>query len=275
MRIAILLAALSCVVKIDAQPNCNVFKWKGDSVRYQACLLMDKAGEFYQFDREAMIRYDSAIAICPDYANAHYEKAVVYLKAGNFKMWDKSINLAVKYDPLEYLSPRASCRGKSFGDYRGAINDINRLDSLTEYDLGYVHDAAYHLNAYKALCHKALGEYEIAISIFKDQIKRDSENPGLYDNLHLGVCYLKTKQYQNAIAAFDAQISWNVLAEAHYYKALCYLKIGDTKKHQIEMLRAKELLESDRKLNDPYQTMEDQIFIAQIFEQLAIHEQAE
>lgn len=75
------------------------------------------------------------------------------LKAGNFVGWNRYINAAVRYDSANYLRLRASCRGKFFADYQGAIDDIDSLDALVDYDIGFIHNGDYHLNTYKAICY--------------------------------------------------------------------------------------------------------------------------
>jgi len=253
------------------QPNCNVFKYNGDSLQYQACKMAERFGQLYQFEGKAMAILDSAIAVCPYFAYAHYEKAVVYLKAGNFLLWDKYINNAVRLAPIDYLGNRASCRGKFFGDYAGAIDDINLLDSLTNYDIGYVHDAAYHLHSYRALCHKALGQYDKAIEVFESQVNSNKFEVGLFDYIHLGVCYLETSNIPKAIDAFKKQIEYNEMAEARFYLGKCYQRLNQEDASQLELNKAKQLFLSDQKMNDGFHTMEDEIFLEQILENLKGH----
>jgi len=247
-----------------AQPNCNVFLWEGDTLQYEACKLSQKATDYYQFDMKAIAILDSVLTICPHFADASYEYAVVYLKAGNFIGWNKYINEAVKYDPITYLGLRASCRGKFFADYQGAIDDIDSLASLIKYNIGYVHDGAYHLEAYKALCYKALGKYKKAIGLFEKHLINNANDIGLFDYLHLGVAYQTINNHEKANDCFAKQQQLNDLAENNYYTAISYLELNDLKKFEYYINRSEELIKVDQKMTDGFHVMEDEIFISDI-----------
>lgn len=247
-----------------AQPNCNVYLWAGDTSQYEACVLSEKFNDYYQFDLKGIAILDSCIAICPYYAYALYEKAVVYLKAGNFIGWDNYINLAVEYDSLAYLPSRASCRGKFFADYQGAIDDIDQLDSLVNYDLGYTHDGTYHLKAYQGLCYMQLGDYEKAIELFELQIAADPDHVGFFDYLHLGISYQELADHKKALTYFENQSAYNNLAENHYYAALSYKALDDDKNFVTSINEAKRLIKIDQKMTDPYHVMEGEIFLIDI-----------
>lgn len=268
MKKFILLFYCFFPLTIVAQPNCNVFLWQGDTLQYEACKLSEKFNDYYQFDMKGIAILDSCIEICPYYAFAHYEIAVVYLKAGNFAKWDEYINNAVQYDPKEYLGSRASCRAKFFADYEGAIKDIDKLDSLVEYDIGHIHDGSYHLDAYKAICYKALGDYEKAIELFEEHIDKRPDYIGFYDYIHLGVSYMNLNKYEEAVDCFDSQSKINNLAENQYYLALCYKAMSREKESLSSLNESKSLYLKERRMLDPYHTMEDQIFLTQIDDEI-------
>ena len=250
--------------QLSAQPNCNAFLWSGDTTQYQACKVYEGFRKYYQFDMRAIRILDSCLAICPYFADAYYEYAVVYLKAGNFVEWDRYINMAVHYNPSSYLGLRASCRGKFFADYQGAIDDIDSLDALLDYDIGFIHNGDYHLNAYKAICYKALGKYKKAIEVFEKHITENAEMVGFLDYLHLGVAYQNIGNHSKAIECFDKQRGINNLAENNYYYARSYLELGDIDKFEIYIAEAEKLLQTAQKMNDPYHILEDEIFMFDI-----------
>lgn len=249
---------------IYAQPNCNVYLWNKDTAQYNACKISEEFNHYYQFDMRGIAILDSSLTVCPYYAYANYEYGVVYLKAGNFVEWNKYINAAVKSDPVTYLGLRASCRGKFFADYIGAINDIDSLDLLIDYDIGFVHDGTYHLDAYKALCYKALNEFELAIELFEKHLKNNFETIGVYDYLHTGVAYQNIGDHQKAIEYFTLQESSNDLAENNYYKAMSYLELGDLDNFNQYIKRAEELLQVDQKITNGFHIMEDEIFLTDV-----------
>ncbi|MEM6297445.1 MAG: hypothetical protein AAF740_02025, partial [Bacteroidota bacterium] len=175
-----------------AQPNCEAFKYLGDTLKYEACKKsMDRRGH-YQFSREYQTALDESLAIDSTFDFAYKAKSIAYLKSGYFVTWKKLIDKAVEYNPKEHLGYRGWCRYQFFRDYEGAIRDIERLDSLVDHDIGQCQTGTYHLNVAKGLCYKGIGEKERAIAIIEEQIRLGEAEKfvGAYDYLHLGVLYL-------------------------------------------------------------------------------------
>jgi len=253
---------------LGAQPNCNYFKFVGDTLQYEACLLMEEGGKHYQFTREAFEFYDQAIAVCPYHPEAYYEKGVVYLKAGNFIKWREYMDKAVELNPKEFLGIRAACDAKFWGDYQSAIEDIDRLDALVDYDIGPIHDGSYHLDAYKALCYKNLGDFKKAISIFEEHISTRPDFIGDYDFLHLGVCYLEVANYEKAKQCFTRQSEINEMAENQYYLSLTNKAQNKKAEYIAAIKKAESLYHKDLRFIDGFHTMDDQVFLQQILEEI-------
>lgn len=168
------------------QPNCNVYKWQGDTVCYKACLEALKAITFDQGSRQSQTHFDNALAICPALDYAYREKAVPYLKRGDFITWKKLIDSAVQLNPGAYLGIRGWCRYKFLNDYQGAIGDIERLDALADYDVGYTGDGDYHLQFIRALSYKAIGQKDKAIRIMEKKTGRGELQPAILRLLTCG-----------------------------------------------------------------------------------------
>jgi hypothetical protein len=49
------------------------------------------------------------------------------------------------------------------------MDDLERLSSMTRFDIGYYVNSDYHLNVAKALCRRAIGQKEKAIEIIEKQ----------------------------------------------------------------------------------------------------------
>jgi len=219
-----------------AQPNCNVYLYAGDTAQYKACLLSEQIHE-YQFHRKFHEKFDEVLKISPNFAYAYREKSTSYLKSGDFITWKKLIDKAVELEWRTNLGYRGWCRYQFFRDYEGAINDIEKLDSLANYDIGYGQNGDYHLNIAKGICYSAIGQKQKAIEIFKQQINTLNYDAGLYDYYQLGVTYFETEDYKNALTCFEKQTKINPLAENEYYKA----KIFRILKNQIEADKHKDL----------------------------------
>jgi tetratricopeptide (TPR) repeat protein len=224
----------------------------------------------YQFSKEYQTVLDEAIKIDPTFDYAYWAKSIAYLKSGDFVTWKKLIDKAVEYNPKEHLGYRGWCRYQFFRDYKGAIKDIEKLDSLVDYDIGQSQNGTYHLNIAKGMCYKAIGEKEKAIAILEKQIKLNEEENfvGAYDYLHLGVLYLETEKFEKAVETFKKQSENNELAENQYYLAMTYLKLDKPTEYKSCLDKAKELYIGERRMTDPYSNPMDKIYLENIENEL-------
>src|SRR5690606_21534705 len=87
--------------------------------------------------RRSQLLFDEAIKLCPGFDFAYYEKSVPYLKRGDFITWRRLMDMAVELNPKRNLGDRGWCRYQFLRDYQGAIQDIEKLDSLVIYDIGF------------------------------------------------------------------------------------------------------------------------------------------
>jgi len=236
-----------------SQPNCNAYLYKGDTLQYKACKLVENIDDhYYQFNREFQEQYDEAIKICPKFAYAYREKSTAYLKSGDFITWKKLIDKAVQYDMEGNLGYRGWCRYQFFRDYKGAIKDIELLDSLVNYNIGYSVNGDYHLNIAKGICYSAINQKQKAIKIFNDQLNTKDYSAGLYDYYQLGVTYYEVNDLKNALKSFEKQSEINEFADNAYYKC----KIYKSQKNEIEFKKYKvvalKLYTENKKLFDFY-----------------------
>lgn len=264
MRCFILLLFLGSTAFLSAQPNCEAYKYFGDELKYKACKAAEKRAGYYQFSRKYQEALDQAIAIDSTFAFAYRAKSTAYLKSGDFLQWKYLMDKAVQFDPTAQLDYRGWCRYQFFRDYQGAIDDIELLDSLVEYDIGHSVNGDYHLHLARALCYKALGERELAIDIVQGLLQDSSYFVGIYDYLHLGVLYLETEQYDKALAALERQEEENDLAENRYYKALVLKAMEKAEDYKSQLLLAKKMYMEGKKMFDPYVEQMDKIYLSTI-----------
>ncbi|RSK39661.1 tetratricopeptide repeat protein [Mangrovimonas spongiae] len=251
---------------IFAQPNCEAFKHYGDTLKYKACIKAMEISGHYQFSKEYQSILDRAIEIDSTFDYPYWAKSIAYLKSGDFITWKTLIDKAVALNPKTHLGYRGWCRYQFFRDYEGLIEDIEKLDSLVDYDIGYSQNGTYHLNIAKGLCYKAIGEKEKAIAIIEKQILlNEQENfVGVYDYLHLGVLYWETNQFEKAINTFKKQAESNQLAENSYYMALTYRELDNPTKYKSCLDKTKELYISRKRMFDPYSNPMDKIYLETI-----------
>lgn len=271
MKIQYLLLILSLQTGIvKAQINCNVYKWSGDSACYRACQVYDFANHTSQGSRASQILYDSVIALCPNFDMAYMEKAVPYLKRGDFIGWRTWMDKAVTLNPKEHLGYRGWCRYQFLRDYAGALEDLEQLEKIKPGNIGYSVNGDYHLQIAKALCYKGLGQKEKAIQTIEAQLATPDYSPGYYDYLHLAVLKIETGSPQLAIPVLEKQLTLSAaFAETYYYQALAYKQLQDRSKMLENLAEAKKLYQDGRHRMDPYDNPMDRIYWEDIEKALA------
>jgi tetratricopeptide (TPR) repeat protein len=270
MKIELTIILCLAYSLLYAQPNCEVYKYEGNDLKYKACKTAEKRAGHYQFSRAYQEALDEALLIDSTFSWAYKFKSTAYLKSGDFITWKYLMDKAVYYSPEDHLGYRGWCRYQFFRDYKGAINDIELLDSLVNYDIGYSVNGDYHLQVAKALCYKGIGEKEKALKIMESHIKSGEAFLGLFDYFHLGVLYLDHGQYENAIEAFNQQIEENDLAENRYYLALCYKALSRMEDFMQNIILAKTKFLNDERMTDTYTERMDQIYLSDIKKEINI-----
>jgi tetratricopeptide (TPR) repeat protein len=219
-----------------------------DTLQYQACVEAEKANQYYQFQKEFQEILDNSIRICPYFAYSYSAKSTAYLKSGDFLNWKPLIDKAVLHDPQMYLGSRAWCRFQFFRDYKGAIQDIEKLDSLVNYDIGYSVDGDYHLNIGKAMCYSALNQKQKAIELFHEQLNKKDYVAGQYDYYQLGVTYYEVKDFKNALQAFEKQTVIYEFADNAYYKSKVYQALNNRSEYEKYKELANRLFSENRRM---------------------------
>jgi len=252
------------VSNINAQVNCEAYKYYGDTLKCNACKKAEEANQYYQFDKRFQETLDEVIQIDSTYAYAYKEKSVAYLKSGDFINWKTLMDKAVKYDPKDNLGYRGWCRYQFFRDYKGAIKDIEELERLVDYDIGMSVNGDYHLTIAKAICYNALGQNQQAIKIIEQQLINKDYYVNLFDYFLLGVWYLEDNQFQKALTTFEKQLSKNDLAEVHYYMALSYKSLNDISNYKEQLQIAKTMYTQNKTLFEGYTHHSGKIYLIDI-----------
>ncbi len=253
-----------------AQGNCEVYKFSGDSTRYKACLKCEEA-KFYQFDIRYQSIMDEAIILDSTYAYPFKAKSTAYLKSGDFIRWKYYIDKAVELDPKSNLGYRASCRYQFFRDYDGCIADIEKLDSLIDGDIGEIHNGDYHLKMLLAISYDAIGDTEKALALMNEHMNQANYYALIYDYVLRGFIHNKLQNYELAIDDFKRQEEIGDLAENQFYLSKAYNALGMEAECIVSLKKAKELYQSEIRMNDPYTEPYAKIYLQDIQMELEKH----
>ncbi len=249
--------------------NCE-YLYKDDSLCYKACKLLygsyrgDKSD--LQGTKENQALLDSAILLCPHFADAYYVKAIPYLKRGEFMTWKKIIDQAVQNDSILYLGYRGGSRFMFLRDYKGAIEDIECLKNKVTWDIGTIYNGEYHLEVIRSLSYKGLGDTIKAIRILEKHLSNNNEI-GLYDYFHLGVMFYEIKEYVKAESAFQKQLTRNAnLADLYFYLSKIERKKDNIALCRFYLEKAYDLYINKLSLRgfDSFMDYPDKIYLAQI-----------
>lgn len=265
MKQGITILFLFLSVQLFAPPNCEIYKQDPDC--YESCKAAMTAIRYKQGSSRSQYHFDRSIELCPAFAYSYMEKAVPFLKRGLFVEWKNLIDQAVQLAPEEYLGYRGWCRLQFLRDYDGAISDIEKLQSLVPYDIGYCQTGDYHLNIALALCYKMKGQLEKAKEIFIEQLNSKNYSVGLYDYYHLGILEYELGNYELAREALVRQIELNdYLGETYYFLAM----VSKAENKRGEYLQNLEVAENYyRKGNhrtDTYTETLDKVYLMDIME---------
>ncbi len=210
-------------------------------------------------------------------ADAWNEIGVPYLKRGDFATWRKYVDKAVALQPGRFMDIRGWCRFKFLRDYEGALEDLERFDSLTHYSTKRTGDATYSLNIVMALCERELGNYAGASLYFSKGIDsviaaRGKAYLGQFDFLHRAVLKLKLQDYSGALADLDRQEKLNRnYVETSYYRGMAYRSLGKHKLAKKYFSHAARLYKEGFHMSDPYCEMLDAVYPSDVEEALAGH----
>jgi len=268
MRKLLIIIFLSASSFSWSQYNCEAFKMVGDDCKYEACKYIEKAKKYFQLRKEYHDKYNRALEICPDYHPAYKAKSTAYLKTGDFLTWKKLMDKAVELSPLDNLDYRGWCRFQFFRDYKGAIEDIERLQETVGVNAGFGQNGMYHLNVARALCYKMLGERTKAIQILEDHLQNDFMT-GLYIHYHLGILYYEEGQFEEALKTFQLQTKEYDFAENEYYKSLVYQALNQPKEQRQALKKSLETYKEGVFMNDVYSHQVDKIYLIEVEDEYA------
>lgn len=211
---------------------------------------------------------DSVIALCPGIAYAYRQKAIPYIKNGEYEKAFAINNIAVQLDPKSWTAYRGFLKCIFTKDYEGAIRDFKKAEEFNAG--GYEMDHTYFF--YEGLCNLELGNYSKAEENMKKDIQIQTNGDPAKDIhfntlFYLGVIYYESKNYSQAKKYLLKCLGdYPQHPDANYYLALTY------KKENNEEFKNKYLQIAKESLKKKYGINEDNVYYANYPHQIKLYE---
>lgn len=188
-----------------------------------------KSGNF----QEAIVAYDQAIRLNPQYADAYNDRGVVNLALGNFSEGIKDFEGALQIDPqysVAYVN--LGIVRLNSNDYQQAITNFDQALKINS------NLADAYLNRGKA--HFNMGEREKAIADYDRALKIDPNYAQAYDSRAIARFRLGDKQ--GAIEDFSRTLKLNPQnATAYYNRGVARSRLGEDREAISDYNRALEI----------------------------------
>jgi len=216
---------------------------------------------------------DSVLTICPDMASMYEEKAIPFLKNGDYEKAFAFDAKAVELDPNGFTGYVAFLKCIFTKDYDGAKIDFLKAEELDP--KSYVMDHTYPF--YLGLCNLETGHYAEATEDFRQDVfiqTGGDTTKGIHYNtlFYIGILHFKMGDYAKAKEDLLRCIKeYDMLPEANYWLAQIYKKENNSvleKKYLNIAKNAKKQGYSMNEGNLPYVYYPEQINYYEIEEGL-------
>jgi len=211
--------------------------------------------------------FDILVFQYPDYSDVFFEKSIPFNKRGNYAEGFKSLNKAVDIDPKLHLGYRGWLKLHKLKDYKGCLDDLRRLDSLTPNHT----DAPWGDNIHyvMGLSYKGLRKHKLALIEFNKSIhsEKDSSWVNPYVFLHKGIIHYREGSFEKALKNFEAYRKVNygsLTSEYCFWKGSTYGKLNNTDSSLVLLKKSKELYNQGYKQKDTYNEIQDELYLSDI-----------
>ncbi|SDR08015.1 tetratricopeptide repeat protein [Flagellimonas zhangzhouensis] len=197
-------------------------------------------------------------------SDEYMEYSVAFNKAGDFERGFKFLNKAVELDPKLHLGYRGWIRLRKLRDYDKALEDFNRLDSLTPKFI----DAPWgeDIDFLRGECYFGKKNYQKAIELFNRNIENQKEDwVDIHNFIYLGHCEYKLGNYQKANTEYQRALKQTEnIPEAYFGMAKAYQKLGQIEKAKETILKAEKTIHYKR--DDIYNEFLNEIYLSEVIE---------
>jgi len=172
----------------------------------------------------------------PDYSDAYFEQSVAFNKRGEYAKGFELLDKAIELDPKLHLGYRGWMKLRKLRDFDNALNDFNRLDSLTP---NFV-DAPWgeDIDFLRGECYFGKNEYQKAIESFNLNIKNIKEDwVDIHTFVYLGLCEYELGNYEKSISEFQRALKQSeYVPESYFGIAKSYQKLKEIEKAKENIL---------------------------------------
>ncbi len=200
----------------------------------------------------------------PNYSDAYFEQSVPFNKRGDFAEGFHLLNKAVELAPGLHLGYRGYMKLRFLRDYKKALLDLNKLDSLTP----NFRDAPWgeDIDFLRGECYFGNKEYQKAIDCFNRNIKNNKEDwVDINTFVYLGICEYELGNYEKSISEFKRALKQSDnTPESHFGLAKAYLKLENLEKVNEHIIKAENSI--DYKREDSYNEFQNEIYLWEITE---------
>ncbi|WP_417609378.1 tetratricopeptide repeat protein [Owenweeksia hongkongensis] len=168
---------------------------------------------------EALIYFDRAISIYPDYLDAWNNKGSLHIFAKEYSLAEKSFLKVIEIQPLY---------GKAYFNLAVVYQETEKYALAAEYYQKAIDHNISNADAYYGLGYNLgfINKMDEAKAAFEKTIKLDANYSKAY--VQLGKIYGQSGQAEKSINAFKKSIALNPNdAESHFYLGITYLNAGN------------------------------------------------
>lgn len=194
----------------------------------------------------------------PSNDRIYFEQSVPYNKRGYYEKGFRLLDKAVEIDPKMHLGYRGYMKLRFLRDFKGALEDLDRLDSLTPgvvdtpwgEDIDFLRGEAYF----------GLENYEKSKFYFKRSIENQGEDwADIQAFVYTGLSELELGNRKQAKNHFDKALNQSkYTVEAHIGLARIYLENAELEKSKFHLDKAEEYFSYKR--NDPYNEYLNEVY---------------
>jgi tetratricopeptide (TPR) repeat protein len=222
----------------------------------------------YLYNDPRWILYcDSVIILCPNIAYAYQQKAIPFIKNGEYEKAFSLEDKAAELEPEAYTSYRGFLKCIFTKDYKGAIIDFKKAQRLTPN--GYEMDHTYLF--WQGVSNLELGNYTEAENNLKQDISiqtnGDTTKTAHFNTLfYCGVLYYEMKNYPMAKKyLLECLSQYKEHTNANYYIAMVY------KMENNYELEKKYLQNTKQAFEQGYGINEDNVYYANYPHQIRLY----